>query len=219
MFNEKPKISRITRIAVEINNAGYFKSEGWEPHYETVCTSLELEVEVNYSIKYDLYDLGEARWHLDRINDFKMNKIWSLSTKIDYKKRLKQDAFLFYCLKGMKTEKQITGKNLVMDFLKGKGQLSEETENLWYKKLCPVFYEVYERIGKFIQYIPAEFVELLSETLITFKKTRVGGGYLNIECLLFLYGFLSDLIEMINEEELIDKVILSESGEIRVAPF
>lgn len=219
MFNGKQNKSRIRDIAVAINNARYFKSQDMKPDYMLVCTSLELEGNVNSYIKYDLYTLGKARSYLDRINAFKMNRIWGMETMIDYERRLKQDAYLFYCLKGMETEKQITGNNHVMEFLKGdepKGL--EEVEEIW-DIIRPVFYEVYERIGKYIQYIPAEFDELLSETLITFKTTQVGGGYLNIECLLFLYGFFSDLIEMINEEELIDKVIISESGEMRIAPF
>lgn len=171
---------------------------------EIVIDALELEnVIYKKKIYGDLSSLGGAHRYLYSINNFKIHQKWDIeNSEIDYGERIKNDVYLYYCFKGMEVEKQITGKEVIMEFLRGE-ELSEAGIDHMWRKAHSLFFGTYKKIMQLSEYIPEELDEVICKAVREFKwdYEMNKSEYYNPESLLFLYGFLSDLTTLAENEK------------------
>ncbi len=96
----------------------------------------------------------------------------------------------------------------------------DDCERLW-QKISKIYYRIYERIASFSKYVPPMIDTLITETHVNYKELQrwYPEDQRDIEDVFFMYGILHEIILMINEENLIERTIVSKSGEGQVAPF
>lgn len=196
-LQEQNMIKNISSTLSFYNCTGY-------GHATIVIDALELEHMVeDMKMHGDLYLLGSAQKYLYKINSFKMNQNWSVDTnEINYGERIKDATYVYYCLKGTETEKHITGKTQIMDFLKGEEPSEDAIDRMW-NKAKPIFFSTYKRITQYAEYIPMEFDELICEVVKDFKDGLEfnHSEYFDPEPILFMYGFLNDLMQIVEKEK------------------
>lgn len=199
MSLEESKLN-IKSIAETIDNYGI--SDYVSP--EMVILALELERTIEKEINCGaIYSLGGAQEYLYTLKHFKMNEKWNTGrTDINYKIRLQNDLYQYYCLRGMQTEKQVTGKEVVMEMLRGEDLSDTGIEIMW-KKFHKIFFDTYKNVMKYSEYIPDVFDDVICETVKEFKRDSKYNRleYIDPEPLLFMFGFLSDLLEKVKEEK------------------
>lgn len=199
MSLEQSKLN-IKSIAETIDN--YSTSDYVYP--EIVIMALELENTIEKEIICGaLSSLGGAREYLHTLKYFKMNEKWNTGlTDINYKFRMQKDIYQYYCVRGMQTEKQITGKEIVMETLRGE-ELSDNGIVVMWRKFHEIFFDTYKKVMKYSEYIPDVFDDIICETVkefkIDYKYNQLEG--IDPEPLLFMFGFLSDLLEKVEEEK------------------
>lgn len=195
---------------------------------ETISFSAGLEYTLKLMLIEDKLLDESIKWqYLPSMARFKTNEIWN-TTGVDYLKRIKHDAFVYYCQLGFEYEIEFDPDMHIRHFLED-GNTGQEAY-IRCEELLEVYYRVYARITSFSKYIPLCVDEMIATVHCRLKEAYAYGymeqwyiedalfvnGYMEqcyIEDVLFMYGILHEIVIMINEEKLIKGFIVSESGE------
>lgn len=190
----------IKSIAEVIDNYG--SSDYGKPEMAIMTLALENIIEEEITHIRISNDEG-ARRYLHSLNHFKMNQKWEIgSTNFNYVHRMQNDLYHYYCLKGIKVEKQLTGNDTIMIMLKGEQLSYDGIDSMWHK-LHKMFFDIYKKVVKNSEYIPDAFDDVICKAVKEFKYDYKYnyGEYVNPEPLLFMLGFLSELSQLVEKEK------------------
>ena len=194
---EQLNIKSIAEVIDDYGSSGYGR-----PEMAIMTLALENTIEKEITSIRISNDAGVRRY-LHSLKHYKMNEKWEIgSTDFDYVHRLQNDIYHYYCLKGMKVEKQLTGEDTIMVMLKGE-QLSDDGIYRMWHKLHKLFFDMYKKVVKNSEFIPDAFDDVICKAVKEFKYDYEHNQceYVNPEPLLFMLGFLSELSKYVEEEK------------------
>ena len=208
-------------IIRELGEMLYFMRDETEDILNVISFSTHLECIVKrmYILEFESLNKAIKNRFLRSMAGFQINEKWD-TTEINYTYRIKHDAYVYYCKLGFEQEKDFDPDMHIRRFLEKGCVEIEDCEGLW-RVISKLYYKVYERIASFSEYIPQMIDIFIAETHSHYKELFdwYREDQRNVEDVLFMYGILHEIIIMINEEKLIKRTIVSESGERQVAPF